>query len=136
MRDEAAASEPEPEPPKTPVQRKRKATAPPEDSDTEEEESGSPSRTQRRSPPARPPPPPLSIPSPLPVSHSVGQQPMVVATKKFSHLTGPLIGNISSHRFANLFAAPIPEKNAPGYKNLVYKPQDIKSETLSLRVVG
>ena len=52
---------------------------------------------------------------------------MVVATKKFAQLTTPLLGNIFSHKFANLFSAPVPERTAPGYKSMIYKPQDLKS---------
>ena len=52
---------------------------------------------------------------------------MVVATKKFAQLTTPLLGNIFSHRFAHLFSAPVHDKFAPGYKSLIYTPQDLKS---------
>ncbi|KAA8904831.1 hypothetical protein FN846DRAFT_21279 [Sphaerosporella brunnea] len=119
MEDAEPEPTPAPAPPQTPA-RKRKVSPPPSDSDSEADSSPvQPSTSSSSS--SRPAPPALSIPSPFP------QQSMVVATKKFAHLTTPLIGNISSHRFANLFSAPVPEKNAPGYKNLIYKPQDIKS---------
>jgi hypothetical protein len=71
-----------------------------------------------------------NIASPAPTSSMtvpIGHQPMVVATKKFAHLTAPLLGNIFSHKFANLFSAPVPERLAPGYKNLIHTPQDLKS---------
>ncbi|RPB00932.1 hypothetical protein L873DRAFT_1827324 [Choiromyces venosus 120613-1] len=67
------------------------------------------------------------IGSPLPMGVAIGQQQMVVATKKFLQLSAPLLGDISSHKFANLFMNPVNERMAPGYRNLVYKPEDLKS---------
>ena len=34
---------------------------------------------------------------------------------------------IIHHRFANMFAAPIREKDAPGYRKVILQPQDLKS---------
>ncbi|RPB13074.1 hypothetical protein P167DRAFT_545085 [Morchella conica CCBAS932] len=68
-----------------------------------------------------------SVPSPSPLTVSIGQQPLVVATKKFLQLSAPLLGDISSHKFANLFSHAVNERMAPGYRNLVFRPQDLKS---------
>ncbi|KAL7270113.1 hypothetical protein RUND412_007189 [Rhizina undulata] len=57
----------------------------------------------------------------------LGQQPMVVATKKFLQLSAPLLSDINSHKFANLFMTPVNERVAPGYRGMVYRPQDLKS---------
>ena len=99
--------------------------------------------------PLAPPPPPLfqtksdssttssslsniiASPSPVfappkPIS-TVGQQVQVIATKKFQQLSTPLLHNISAHRFANLFMAPVGERVAPGYSKLVFRPMDLKS---------
>ncbi|KAF8433314.1 Bromodomain-containing protein, partial [Terfezia claveryi] len=51
------------------------------------------------------------------------------ATKKFQQLSAPLLHNISAHRFANLFMAPVGERVAPGYSRLVYRPMDLKTTT-------
>ncbi|TGZ83046.1 hypothetical protein EX30DRAFT_394291 [Ascodesmis nigricans] len=64
---------------------------------------------------------------------AVGQQPMVVATKKFTTLTAPLLANISGHRYANLFSAPVIESRAPGYRELIRRPQDLKSIKAAIR---
>ena len=37
------------------------------------------------------------------------------------------MNEISSHKLAGMFSRPITEKEAPGYKNLIYRPQDLKS---------
>jgi hypothetical protein len=70
--------------------------------------------------------------SPLPLGIAVGQQQMVVATKKFLQLSAPLLGDISSHKFANLFTNPVNERMAPGYRSLVFKPEDLKCMFLIL----
>lgn len=69
----------------------------------------------------------MNIPSPSPLTVAIGQQPLVVATKKFLQLSAPLLGDISSHKFANLFSNAVNERMAPGYRNLVFRPQDLKS---------
>lgn len=71
-----------------------------------------------------------NIPSPSPLTVAIGQQPLVVATKKFLQLSAPLLGDISSHKFANLFSNAVNERMAPGYRNLVFRPQDLKSIAL------
>lgn len=68
----------------------------------------------------------INMPSPS-LTVPVGQQPLVVATKKFLQLSAPLLGDISSHKFANLFSTAVNERMAPGYRNLVFRPQDLKS---------
>lgn len=67
------------------------------------------------------------VPSPSPLTAMIGQQPLVVATKKFLQLSAPLLSDISSHKFANLFSHAVNERMAPGYRNLVFRPQDLKS---------
>lgn len=72
----------------------------------------------------------INMPSPSPFAVPAGQQPLVVATKKFLQLSAPLLGDISSHKFANLFSNAVNERMAPGYRNLVFRPQDLKSIAL------
>lgn len=69
----------------------------------------------------------MNMPSPSPLTVAIGQQPLVVATKKFLQLSAPLLGDISSHKFANLFSSAVSERVAPGYRKLVFRPQDLKS---------
>lgn len=37
------------------------------------------------------------------------------------------MNDITAHKLASLFAKPLTEREAPGYKNLIYRPQDLKS---------
>lgn len=37
------------------------------------------------------------------------------------------MNDISAHKLASLFAKPLTDRDAPGYKNLIYRPQDLKS---------
>jgi hypothetical protein len=39
----------------------------------------------------------------------------------------PLMNDITAHKLASLFAKPITERDAPGYHNIVYRSQDLKS---------
>ncbi|PWW73880.1 hypothetical protein C7212DRAFT_365497 [Tuber magnatum] len=130
-REDTISQTPRSKPPK----RKRN----PSQSDAEEESKGETTTVSPRKPFHRPPklePQNSSITtgigSPLPTGVAIGQQQMVVATKKFLQLSAPLLGDISSHKFANLFTNPVNERLAPGYRNLVYKPEDLKCNPLSL----
>lgn len=130
------------------TKRKRQGSTPPPVEDAKPVPTASPRLSAT---PIAPPPPPLvqtksdesslssSLstnigPSPSPASlipprsSTVGQQVHVIATKKFQQLSAPLLHNISAHRFANLFMAPVGERVAPGYSRLVYRPMDLKSE--------
>ncbi|KAI9832444.1 MAG: hypothetical protein M1826_001768 [Phylliscum demangeonii] len=58
----------------------------------------------------------------------VPRQPaLILATRNFPRTTAPLLNAIGAHRFASLFAAPVKEKAAPGYRETIYQPQDLKS---------
>jgi hypothetical protein len=37
------------------------------------------------------------------------------------------MNDISGHKLASMFAKPLTEREAPGYKDLIYRPQDLKS---------
>ncbi|KAI9856783.1 MAG: hypothetical protein M1824_005254 [Vezdaea acicularis] len=52
---------------------------------------------------------------------------LIFSTRNFSRTTATILNDISGHRFASIFAKPLTEKNAPGYKELIYRPQDLKS---------
>jgi len=59
----------------------------------------------------------------------------VPPAKKFATVAVPLLSNIASHKFANLFATPVSERLAPGYNALIYCPQDLRCKSvLSLKI--
>ena len=37
------------------------------------------------------------------------------------------MNDITTHKLASMFAKPLTEREAPGYKNIIYRPQDLKS---------
>ncbi|QSS61284.1 hypothetical protein I7I51_03457 [Histoplasma capsulatum] len=48
-------------------------------------------------------------------------------TRNFPRTCAPIMNDVASHKYASIFAKPLTERDAPGYKNLIYRPQDIKS---------
>lgn len=62
------------------------------------------------------------------LSHSLLHDPsFVTVTRNFSKTAQLLLNEISSHRLAGIFAKPLSERDAPGYRDLVLRPQDLKS---------
>jgi hypothetical protein len=51
----------------------------------------------------------------------------VLWTRNFPKISTSAMESISGHRNASTFAAPVKERDAPGYKNIVLRPQDLKS---------
>ena len=51
----------------------------------------------------------------------------ILASRNFTRVVAPLLNEVQSHKLASLFAKPITERDAPGYRSLVYHPTDIKS---------
>ncbi|TDZ68024.1 hypothetical protein CTRI78_v002532 [Colletotrichum trifolii] len=62
---------------------------------------------------------PIEAP-PVPPTH-------VLWTRQFGRVSAAALDQIGAHRFANQFANPIRDRDAPGYKTLILQPQDIKS---------
>ena len=60
----------------------------------------------------------------------------VLATRNFPRITHTLLNDVTSHRLASLFAKPITERDAPGYKDLVLRPQDLKSIRAAINAGG
>lgn len=52
---------------------------------------------------------------------------LVVVTKNFGKTAQLLLNEINSHKLAGIFAKPLSERDAPGYKDLVRRPQDMKN---------
>ncbi|KIV97217.1 hypothetical protein PV10_00993 [Exophiala mesophila] len=72
-----------------------------------------------------------SLPSPEPPRYSTAQfthdPGYVVVSKNFHKTALLLINDISTHKLAGIFGKPLSERDAPGYKDLVLRPQDLKS---------
>lgn len=51
----------------------------------------------------------------------------MAVSKNFVKTSQLLLNEITSHKLAGIFAKPLSERDAPGYKNLVLRPQDLKS---------
>ena len=72
--------------------------------------------------------PPTSVPAyPLEISDSKSTRNPIVGARNFPRTSATIMNETTSHKLAGMFARPITEKEAPGYKNLVYRPQDLKS---------
>ncbi|KAI1613380.1 hypothetical protein EDD37DRAFT_347855 [Exophiala viscosa] len=52
---------------------------------------------------------------------------LVSVTKNFAKTAQLLLNEITSHKVASIFAKPLSERDAPGYKKLVFRSQDLKS---------
>ncbi|EED15476.1 conserved hypothetical protein [Talaromyces stipitatus ATCC 10500] len=62
---------------------------------------------------------------PMP-SRSVSSQ-LVYCTRNFTRTGAPIMNDVAAHKHASIFAKPLTEREAPGYKDLIYRPQDLKS---------
>ena len=60
----------------------------------------------------------------------------ILATRNFPRITHTLLNEVTSHRLASLFAKPITERDAPGYRDLILRPQDLKSIRAAINAGG
>jgi hypothetical protein len=51
----------------------------------------------------------------------------VLWTRAFPKISASALESIAGHKNASTFAAPVKERDAPGYKTLILRPQDLKS---------
>jgi hypothetical protein len=51
----------------------------------------------------------------------------VVVSRSFTKTSQLLLNDITSHRLAGIFAKPLSERDAPGYKDVILRPQDLKN---------
>jgi hypothetical protein len=51
----------------------------------------------------------------------------VLWTRAFPKISAQALESIVGHKNASTFAAPVKERDAPGYKNLILRPQDLKT---------
>lgn len=54
-------------------------------------------------------------------------KPFVLCTRNFSRTGAPIMNDVTMHKHASIFAKPLTERDAPGYRDLIYRPQDLKS---------
>lgn len=52
---------------------------------------------------------------------------LVLVSKSFAKTAHLLLNEITAHKLAGIFAKPLSERDAPGYKDLIHRPQDLKS---------
>ena len=60
----------------------------------------------------------------------------IINTPNFPRTTGPILNDITGHKYASLFSAPVKERDAPGYRDLIYQPQDLKSIKTAIAAGG
>ena len=68
-----------------------------------------------------------SLPPPSPAVSKFSKPGFVLGTRNFARTSQTLMNEITTHKVASLFAKPLTEREAPGYKDLIYRPQDLKS---------
>ena len=51
----------------------------------------------------------------------------VLGSRNFPRTSATIMNDITAHKLASMFAKPLTEREAPGYKDLIYRPQDLKS---------
>lgn len=51
----------------------------------------------------------------------------VIAYRNFGKMAQPVMNIISSHKHASIFAEPVRERQAEGYRDIIKRPQDLKS---------
>ena len=79
--------------------------------------------------------------SPSPSTSTLRRRPAsrpghILATRNFPRITHTLLSEVTSHRLGSLFAKPITERDAPGYKDLILRPQDLKTIRAAINAGG
>ncbi|MCJ1457587.1 hypothetical protein MMC28_007955 [Mycoblastus sanguinarius] len=70
---------------------------------------------------------PPKLPPPSPIITAASNPGYVLGTRNFPRTSTTLMNDITAHKVASLFAKPLTDREAPGYKELIYRPQDLKS---------
>ena len=84
-------------------------------------ETAKPSATKRKREEAA-----TSLPA-LPAPDSFSKSGHILASRNFARISQTVMNDIIHHKVANLFAKPLTDREAPGYKDLIYRPQDLNS---------
>ncbi|KAL3462926.1 hypothetical protein BJX64DRAFT_258444 [Aspergillus heterothallicus] len=53
--------------------------------------------------------------------------PYVVCARNFPRTGAPIMNDVTTHKHASIFTKPLTERDAPGYRDLIYRTQDLKS---------
>ncbi|KAF2834627.1 hypothetical protein M501DRAFT_904174, partial [Patellaria atrata CBS 101060] len=51
----------------------------------------------------------------------------IIASRNFPRMSQTIMNDINSHKHASMFSQPVKEKDAEGYRDMVRRPQDLKS---------
>lgn len=51
----------------------------------------------------------------------------VLSARNFPRTGAPIMNDVTMHKHASIFTKPLTEREAPGYRDLIYRPQDLKS---------
>ncbi|KAL2872754.1 uncharacterized protein BJX67DRAFT_340287 [Aspergillus lucknowensis] len=79
---------------------------------------------------------PSEVPEPEPHQPDIHQltrvdpnqsTPYVVCARNFPRTGAPIMNDVTTHKHASIFTKPLTERDAPGYRDLIYRPQDLKS---------
>ncbi|KAF9893715.1 hypothetical protein FE257_009884 [Aspergillus nanangensis] len=53
--------------------------------------------------------------------------PYVLCARNFPRTGAPIMNDVTTHKHASIFTKPLTNRDAPGYRDLIYRPQDLKS---------
>ncbi|BCS26485.1 uncharacterized protein APUU_51196S [Aspergillus puulaauensis] len=89
-------------------------------------------RPKRKRPPSEAPEPEPQ-PQPQPDLNQPNREdsdqsaPFVLCARNFPRTGAPIMNDVLTHKHASIFTKPLTERDAPGYRDLIYRPQDLKS---------
>lgn len=69
----------------------------------------------------------IIVPVTSPVLDSYSKPGQILASRNFARISQTVINDVIHHRVANVFAKPLTDREAPGYKEFIYRPQDLNS---------
>ena len=67
------------------------------------------------------------LPSPSPAPDSYSKPGQILASRNFARISQTVMNDVIHHKVANVFAKPLTDREAPGYRDLIYRPQDLNS---------
>lgn len=70
---------------------------------------------------------PLELEPTQPESSRVDPNQYVLCARNFPRTGAPIMNDVTTHKHASIFTKPLTEREAPGYRDLIYRPQDLKS---------
>ena len=76
------------------------------------------------------------LPPPSPAPTASLRPGFVLATRNLPKISAPLINDISTHKLGNMFAKSLTDREAPGYKDLIRRPQNLRSIKLAINAGG